>query len=303
MKMKKLTTLLTVTAMVGTILVGCGGSDTTGTMDTSGSDNAASGYIAVVSREDGSGTRGAFIEIVGVEQKDENGDKVDYTTIDAQIANSTSIVMTSVAGDTNAIGYISLGALNDTVKAVSVDGTEATSENVVSGAYGVSRPFNIAVMETLENEAAVEFMNYIMSTQGQSVVGDNGCIALTEGIEDFVAMNTEGKVVVGGSSSVSPVMEKLIEAFALVNPNVTVELQSSDSTSGMTCAADGTYDIGMASREVKEEEIALGLVPTVIAIDGIAVVVNNGNTLENLSMDQVKEIFTGEITTWEEVSN
>lgn len=303
MKMKKLTVLFAVTAMVGTMLVGCGGSDTTETTDATGSDNAASGYIAVVSREDGSGTRGAFIEIVGVEQKDENGDKVDYTTIDAQIANSTSIVMTSVAGDTNAIGYISLGSLNGTVKAVSVDGTEATAENVVSGAYGVSRPFNIAVMETLENEAAVEFMSYIMSTEGQTIVGENGCIALTDGIEAFEAMNTEGKVVVGGSSSVSPVMEKLIEAFALVNPNVTVELQSSDSTSGMTCAADGTYDIGMASREVKDEEIALGLVPTVMAIDGIAVVVNSGNTLDNLSMEQVKEIFTGEIATWEEVNN
>lgn len=291
MKLKKITGMLVATAMVGTMLVGCGGSD-------SASGNT---FISVVSREDGSGTRGAFIEITGVEAKDENGDKVDYTTIDAQIAPSTSIVMTSVAGDDNAIGYISLGALNDTVKAVAIDGVEATSDNVILGTYTVSRPFNIAVMDTLENGAATDFMTYILSEEGQEVVGNNGCIAITEGIVPYVNNGVSGKVTVGGSSSVSPVMEKLIEAYAEVNPNVTVELQSSDSTSGMTLAADGTYDIGMASREVKDEEIALGLMPTVMAIDGIAVVVNNNSEITSLTIDQVRDIFTGAITTWEEL--
>lgn len=288
MKLKKITGMLVATAMVGTMLVGCGGSDSA----------AGNSFISVVSREDGSGTRGAFIEITGVEAKDDNGDKVDYTTIDAQIANSTSIVMTSVAGDDNAIGYISLGALNDTVKAVAIDGVDATSDNVISGAYSVSRPFNIAVMDTLENQAATDFMTYILSEEGQEVVGNNGCIAITEGVVPYVNSGVSGKVVVGGSSSVSPVMEKLIEAYAQVNTNVTVELQSSDSTSGMTLAADGTYDIGMASREVKEEEVALGLMPTVMAIDGIAVIVNNNSTVTSLTVDQVRDIFTGVITTW-----
>lgn len=295
MKMKKATALFAVAAVMGTMLVGCGNSsseDTQGVFD----------FITIVSREDGSGTRGAFIEIVGVEEKEDNGDKIDRTSIDAQIANSTSIVMTSVAGDESAIGYISLGSLNDTVKAVKIDGAEATAENVVSGAYPVSRPFNIAVMENMENEAAQDFINYIMSTQGQTVVGENGCISLTEGIESYVGLEVSGTVVVGGSSSVTPVMEKLIESYALVNPNVTVELQSSDSTSGMNLAVDGTYDIGMASREVKDEEVALGLVPTVMAIDGIAIVVNNNNTAKDLSVEEVRTIFTGDVTTWGEVS-
>lgn len=291
MKSKKITGALLAVAVMGTTLVGCGSSDSV-------SKNT---FISVVSREDGSGTRGAFIEVTGVEAQGDNGDKVDYTTVDAQIANSTSIVMTSVAGDENSIGYISLGALNDTVKAVAIDGVEATSENVISGAYSLSRPFNIAVMDSLNNSAATDFMTYILSEEGQAVVGDNGCIPITEGMVPYVSTGVSGKVVVGGSSSVAPVMEKLIEAYSLVNPNVTVELQSSDSTSGMTFAEDGTYDIGMASREVKDEEIALGLMPTVMAIDGIAVIVNSASDVNSLTVDQVRDIFTGAISTWDEV--
>lgn len=291
MRLKKITGIFVATAMTGTILAGCGSSESA----------LGNTFISVVSREEGSGTRGAFIEITGVEAKDDNGDKIDYTTIDAQIANSTSIVMTSVAGDDNAIGYISLGALNDKVKAVAVDGVEATSDNVINGSYSVARPFNIAVMDTLDNQAATDFMTYILSVDGQEVVGDNGCIAITEGVVPYVNNGVSGKVVVGGSSSVSPVMEKLIEAYAVVNPNVIVELQSSDSTSGMTLAVDGTYDIGMASREVRDEEVAQGLMPTVMAIDGIAVIVNNNSTVTSLTMDQVRDIFTGAITTWDEL--
>ena len=260
--------------------------------------NAASGTIDVISREDGSGTRGAFIELFGIEEK-QGDEKVDMTTEDASITNSTSVMMTTVAGDEYAIGYISLGSLDESVKALKIDGAEATAENVKSGDYKVSRPFNIATKKDLDNEVAKDFINYIMSAEGQKVVEDNGYIAV-EGAEAFEGTQPSGKAVVGGSSSVSPVMEKLAEAYKEVNPNAEIELQTTDSTTGMTSAIDGSYDIGMASRELKEEEIA-ELDAKVIATDGIAVIVNNNNAMDELSSDQVKAIYTGEALTWDEV--
>lgn len=262
--------------------------------------SAASGTINVISREDGSGTRGAFIELFGIEEE-KDGEKVDMTTTDASITNSTSVMMTTVAGDENAIGYISLGSLNDTVKAVKIDGAEASAEAVADGTYKVSRPFNIVTGEKV-SDAAQDFINYIMSADGQQIVEDNGYIkAETEG-ETYAAGDAEGKVVVAGSSSVSPVMEKLKEGYEAAQDKVTVEVQTSDSTTGVTSVADGICDIGMASRELKDEETEQGLTPTVIATDGIAVIVNTTNEIEDLTTDQVKSIFTGETTEWEDLA-
>lgn len=262
--------------------------------------SAASGTINVISREDGSGTRGAFIELFGI-QEEKDGEKIDMTTVDASITNSTSVMMTTVAGDENAIGYISLGSLNDTVKAVKIDGAEATAENVANDTYKVSRPFNIVTGEKV-SEAAQDFVNYIMSEEGQQIVEDNGYIKADAEAKPYEAADVEGKVVVAGSSSISPVMEKLKEAYEAVNKNVTVEVQQSDSTTGVTSAAEGICNIGMASRELKDEETEMNLTATVIAKDGIAVVVNNENEVEDLTSDQVKAIFTGETTEWEDLA-
>lgn len=258
---------------------------------------APGGAITVVSREDGSGTRGAFIELFGIEEKD-GDEKVDMTTEEASITNSTSVMMTTVAGDENAIGYVSLGSLNDTVKAVKIDGAEASAENVADDNYKVSRPFNIVTGEKV-SDTAQDFINYIMSAQGQQIIEDNGYIKEDSEGGDYEASGASGKVVVAGSSSVAPVMEKLKEAYEAENKDVTVEVQQSDSTTGINSAAEGICDIGMASRELKEEETASGLAAQVIARDGIAVIVNTENALAELTSGQVKAIFTGEITEWE----
>ena len=262
-------------------------------------DSALEGPITVISREDGSGTRGAFIELFGIEVKNDAGEKVDMTTDDAEITNSTSVMMTSVAGNTEAIGYISLGSLNDTVKAVKIDGAEATVDNIKSGTYKIARPFNIATKGEV-SDVAQDFIKYIMSEDGQKVVEDNGYISQgNDGAYESAGLS--GKVVVGGSSSVTPVMEKLKEAYVALNPDVTIEVQQSDSTTGMTSAIEGVCDIGMASRDLKDSEIEKGLTGTTIAMDGIAVIVNNDSPVEELSSDSVKGIYTGEITSWADV--
>ncbi len=251
--------------------------------------------ITVVSREDGSGTRGAFIELFGV-QEEQDGEKVDMTTEEANITNSTSVMMTTVADDEYAIGYISLGSLDDSVKAVKIDGAEASVEDINDGTYKIYRPFNIATKGDV-SEAAQDFINYIMSKDGQAVIEENKYISVGEP-EEYKSNGAEGKVVVAGSSSVSPVMEKLKEAYEKVNDKVEIEIQTSDSTTGMQNTIDGICDIGMASRELKDSETEAGLTATVIANDGIAVVVNNDNPIDELTSDQVKSVFTGETTTW-----
>ena len=272
-----------------------------GTTAFAATASAASGTIDVISREDGSGTRGAFIELFGIEEK-QGDEKVDMTTEDASITNSTSVMMTTVAGDENAIGYISLGSLNDTVKAVKIDGAEASAENVANDTYKVSRPFNIVTGEKL-SDAAQDFENYIMSADGQQIVEDNGYIKAADDAKAYEQSDAEGKVVVAGSSSVTPVMEKLKEAYEKANGGkITVEVQQSDSTTGITSAAEGICDIGMASRELKDEETKENLTATKIARDGIAVVVNNDNDIDELTSDQVKAIFTGETTDWEDLA-
>ena len=254
------------------------------------------GAITVISREEGSGTRGAFIELMGIEKKDADGKKIDHTVDSAEIANSTNVVMTSVASNEKSIGYISLGSLNDTVKALQIDGADATVDNILSGTYKVARPFNIATKGEISPTAA-DFIKFIMSADGQKIVTDSKYISKgNEGA--YTAAGLSGKVVVAGSSSVSPLMEKLAEAYMALNSGVTIELQTSDSTTGMTSAIEGICDIGMASRELKDSELEKGLTPVVIAMDGIAVIVNTANGLTGLTSEQVTKIYTGEVTDW-----
>ena len=258
------------------------------------------GAIDVISREDGSGTRGAFIELFGVEQKDASGEKVDYTTDDAEITNSTEVMITSVAGDKQAIGYISLGSLNDSVKALKIDGAAATVDDIKDGSYKIARPFNIVTTGEV-SDVAQDFINFIFSEEGQKVVEDNGYIS--QGNQGaYTAAGKSGKVTVAGSSSVTPVMEKLAEAYKALNSDVTVEVQQSDSTTGVTSALEGVCDIGMASRELKDEETAKGAQGQVIAMDGIAVVVNNDNPVDDLTSEQVKDIYVGDTTDWSDLA-
>lgn len=251
--------------------------------------------ISVITREEGSGTRGAFTELFGI--IDEN--KVDMISDSAEVTNSTSVMITTVAGNKNAIGYISLGSLNNDVKAVKIDGAEATVDNINNGSYKISRPFNIAVKEDL-SEVAQDFINFILSDEGQAVVEKGGCIKV-ESTGAYTPANVEGKVLIGGSSSVTPVMEKLKEAYEKVNTKAKIEIQTNDSTTGVTSAIDGVCDIGMASRELKDTESSQGIKPTVIALDGIAVIVNNNSTVDELTSEQVKSIYTGEVFSWDEV--
>ena len=250
--------------------------------------------ITVISREEGSGTRGAFVELTGVEV-----DKVDKTVATAEISSSTAVVMQTVTGNKAAIGYISLGSLDSSVKAVKVDGVEATADNVKNGTYPICRPFNIATKGDL-SDAAKDFIAFIQSDEGQQVITDKGCVS-TGSTGAFTSGNPTGTVVIEGSSSVTPVMEKLAEAYMALNSGVTVKVQQSDSSTGMTSAIEGLCDIGMASRDVKDSEKEQGLEVTTICMDGIAVVVNNDNTVDNLSLEQIRQIFTGEVTGWSAV--
>lgn len=254
--------------------------------------------INVLSREDGSGTRGAFIELFGVEKKNAQGKKVDYTTDEASITNSTAVMLTTVAGNKYAIGYVSLGSLSSSVKAVKIDGVSATVDNINNGSYKIARPFNVAVRNNLSN-AAQNFLNYILSSDGQNIIAANKYIKVPA-TNSYNASGISGKIVVAGSSSVSPVMEKLIEAYKALNPSVQIELQTSDSTTGVINAIDGTCDIGMASRALKDSEKEKGVREVTIAIDGIAVIINNDNPVESLKKSDVEGIFTGKINSWSE---
>ena len=294
--MKKLMSIMLLLAMALSVLTGCANS---GSPSAAASSFDTAKSISVVSREDGSGTRGAFIELFGVEVKGDDGSKKDMTTKEAIIANQTSVVMTNVAGDKYAIGYISLGSLGDTVKAVQIQGVEATADYVKNGTYPIARPFNIATKGE-PTGLAKDFVDFILSAEGQDVVAKS-YIAVADNAPVYAGDKPSGKIVVAGSSSVTPIMEKLKEAYLAVNPDATIEIQESDSSAGMTAAIDGTCDIGMASRELKDSELEQ-LTPTQIAIDGIAVIVHNDNPLANLTKEQVRSIYTGETQKWSEVS-
>lgn len=318
MKRKSVAAVVTAAAMMMS-LAACGSSaadSTPAASESTASSEAASGEaapaeseaaadfdtdqnITVISREDGSGTRGAFIELTGVEEKNADGQKIDNTTEAAAIQSSTNGVMTAVANDETAIGYISLGSLNDSVKAVKVGGIEASAETVKDGSYTLARPFNIVTNGEATDPVAVDFIAYCLSKDGQALATEEGYVG-SEG-EDYTSAQPEGKITVGGSTSVSPLMEKLIEAYKTVNPNAELELLTSDSTTGVSGALDGSYTIGMASRELKDSETEGGAVATVLALDGIAVVVNPANSVEDLTVDQIKGIYTGELTVWSDL--
>lgn len=304
---KRILAFAMMAAVAVTALTGCGSGTSAGSGDTSGTSQADSAAntsfdtnkeISVITREAGSGTRDAFVELTGVLTKDDAGNKTDNTATSAVTINSTQAVMSNVSGNEGAIGYISLGSLNDTVKAIQVDGVEANADNVKDGSYKISRPFNIATKENI-SEVAQDFINYIMSSDGQKVIEDNGYIAVSDNAA-YSGSKPSGKVVIAGSSSVSPAIEKLKEAYQAVNSNAEIEIQTTDSSSGMTAAMEGTCDIGMASRELKDEEKS-ALKPTTIAMDGIAVIVNKANTCENITLDQIKSVYTGETTKWSDI--
>lgn len=297
MKKCKLFSVLTLAGLTALVGLSACGKSSGGSSSTSSS---ASGNISVVSREDGSGTRGAFVELFGV-QEEQNGEKVDLTTDKAIVTNSTSVMLTTVAGDKSAIGYASLGSLDDTVKVLKIDGTEASVANIKAGSYKISRPFNIVTKDKI-SEAAQDFINFILSSDGQAVVEENGYIPLDD-TKAYKSSVDSGKIVVSGSSSVTPVMEKLKEAYSKVNSKVEIEIQQSDSSTGITNAIEGTADIGMALRDLKDEETSKGVSSTVIAMDGIAVIVNKDNKVDGLTSEQVKTIFTGKTTSWDGLSD
>ena len=289
--MKKFAAIFMCAALAVGALSGCSSNENSSTADNSTAGNP----ISVVTREDGSGTRGAFVELFGIEDADGN----DAITQSAEISNSTSVVMTTVAGNPDAIGYISLGSLDNTVKALEIDGVAATVENINNGTYKVYRPFNIVTKEGL-SETAQDFVNFIMSEQGQAIVAEDYISVESNG--SYTPSGKTGTVTVSGSSSVTPVMQVLKEEYEALNPDVTIELQQSDSTTGVNDAIAGTSDIGMASRALKDSELEQGVVGTVIANDGIAVIVNIESTVTGLTSEQVKGIYMGELTNWSEVA-
>ncbi len=310
-KIRKAVSAMAAVIMTAGLLVGCGNTgetaDTTAGDKTSaaaasdtGSFKAAS-EITVISREESSGTRGAFIELFGVEQKNDAGEKVDYTIDTASITQSTGVMKTTVSQNEYAIGYISLGAMDDTVKALDIDGAAATVDNINSGNYKISRPFNIVTKDGI-SAAAQDFIDFIMSADGQKVIADNGYITVSDNAA-YSGTKQSGKITVAGSSSVTPVMEKLKEAYIAVNPDVTIEINQSDSTTGVNSAIEGICDIGMASRELKDSESSSGVSSLVIAKDGIAVIVSNNNPVTELTSEEVKNIYTGSITTWETLAD
>ena len=311
--MKKLIAMLAVSAMLVGAMAGCG-NGTTGTADTTAAAQTAAAAateaaqtaaaqtaertgldtdITVISREEGSGTRGAFVELMKIE--DDDG---DHTVDTAEISNSTSVVTQTVAGNKSAIGYISLGSLNDTVKAVQVDGVEPTVENIKAGSYAVSRPFEICYKEENLTDLGKDFISYIMSAEGQKLVNQEGYIAMDERGESYTGSGLSGNLSLNGSTSVSPLMEKLAEAYKALNPDVTIDIQQTGSGAGITATIDGSCEIGMSSRALKEEELSQGVTEQQIALDGIAVIVNKENDVQNLTSQQIRQIFVGEITNW-----
>lgn len=297
--MKKKILAIAMTALMVVGVAACGSSSSSSTTDSNSTDTTAdgmTGQISVISREEGSGTRGAFVELMGIVDDNDN----DITTIDAEITNSTSVMLTTVAGNKQSIGYVSLGSLSDDVKAVKVDGVEASVDDIKNGSYSVSRPFLVAYKDGQLSELAQDYLKYILSADGQAIISENGYISVSDSAEAYTASGLSGKLVLAGSTSVSPVMEKLADAYKALNPDVTIEIQQTGSGAGITSAIEGVCDFGMSSRELKESEAA-ELKADQIALDGIAVIVNNENPTDDISSENIKNIYLGEVTNWEDV--
>lgn len=292
--MKKLLTIGLIFILVTSLLAGCGADNST----DSGNGFDLNKEIVVVSREEGSGTRGAFVELTGVEIEDDNGNTVDRTYEEAIVYNGTNQVLTAVAGNEYAIGYVSTGSLNDSVRALKIDGVSPTSENINNGSYKIARPFNIATKGDV-SEVTQDFMAFIMSKEGQEIVATS-YIAVEDNAGLYAGSKPSGKIVVAGSTSVTPVMEELREAYLEINPNAEIEIHSTGSSAGMQAAINGTADIGMASRELKDSEKA-ELDYLAIAIDGIAIINNPANTIDDISLENLTKIFIGEITKWSDI--
>ncbi|MBU5464592.1 substrate-binding domain-containing protein [Anaerotignum sp. MSJ-24] len=297
--MKKKILAIAMTALMVVGVAACGSSSSSSTTDSNSTDTTAdgmTGQISVISREEGSGTRGAFVELMGIVDDSDN----DITTIDAEITNSTSVMLTTIAGNKQSIGYVSLGSLSDDVKAVKVDGVEASVDDIKNGSYSVSRPFLVAYKDGQLSELAQDYLKYILSADGQAIISENGYISVSDSAEAYTASGLSGKLVLAGSTSVSPVMEKLADAYKALNPDVTIEIQQTGSGAGITSAIEGVCDFGMSSRELKESEAA-ELKADQIALDGIAVIVNNENPTDDISSENIKNIYLGEVTNWEDV--
>ncbi len=292
---KKILAVVAMAVITTLAFTGCGKSNSES--KSSGKAEGASGAITVISREEGSGTRGAFTELMKiVDDKDQ-----DITTQTAEITNSTSVMLSTVAQNQKAIGYVSLGSLSNSVKALKVDGNEATAENVKSGTYKVSRPFNICYKENKLTDLDKQFIEFIMSEEGQKLVDTEGYISVgAEGNKPYEGTDAKGKITLAGSTSVAPLMDKLKDAFNKKAPNVSIEIQESGSSAGIQSAIEGAVEIGMSSRELKDEE-KTDLTVKQIAMDGIAVIVNNDNTLDNITSDQIKDIYTGKTTDWSDI--
>lgn len=285
------------TISLSLLLAACGSGDATDNGSDAGSDAGefdAATDIHVITREEGSGTRGAFSEIANV--VDENGD--DAITQTATVQNGTSAVMQGVAGDVYAIGYISLGSLDDSVKAVNVNGVEATPENIVSGDYEVARNFNVAYGGEL-SEVAQDFWDFMFSAQAQELVTEDGYVSVDSDAPEYEAKALAGDITIVGSTSVQPIMERMAEAYRELNPDVVIDITAPGSGAGVTAAIDGTADIGMASRELSDEEQAQLSETAAIAVDGIAVIIHLDNATEDLSLEDIGGIYSGDVTTWD----
>ncbi len=276
--------------LLATSLVSCGLREKNSAFDSSNEIN-------VVSRENGSGTRGAFVEMFGILEKTEDTES-DNTTEEAMIVNKAGVVMTTVVQDKYAIGYISLGSINDTIKPIKINEVEATVDNILNGSYESARPF-LVVTKDDSNELANDLISFILSAEGQAIIGESYVPVGDEPLE-YVSSGHSGKLSIGGSTSVAPIMEKLVEAYKEKNPDVVIDIQETGSSAGISGAMEGSVDVGMSSRDLKEEEANV-LTQTAIAYDGLVLVVNNKNPLENLTSEQVKNIFIGEYSTWNEV--
>lgn len=276
--MKRILSIATLFAVILTALCACGKS--------SGST------ISVITREEGSGTRGAFVELLGIV----DGDGNDNIVKTAEATNSTSVMMTTVAGNKNAIGYVSLGSLSSDVKAIKVDGAEPTVSNIEAGTYKVARPFNLVYNDDKLSDVAADFVKFIMSSEGQAVVTKKGYISVKTS-DSYKSSGLTGTVVLDGSTSVGPLMDAIADEYKKLNPDVKVQIQQTGSSAGINSAIEGVCDIGMSSRELKSSESAK-IKAHKMATDGIAVIVNNSNTVDGLASEQIKSIFLGETTSW-----